>query len=190
LVAGDGRLRRSGVVITEDHPKVTRLNSHMVIFASGVQECAEDLRKAISAAIDDEMDIDEVAGLVEQHSRHIHANFMACFPDALAAMGPDATTMAILLGFYCPLTDRCGFVEYSHATDFIPEYHVDAIAKCRGIEQDQALAYLLKVFNPTVPADSLRKTFQYVTDLQPAVGGQITIFLIDKTGVHTPKEVN
>ena len=184
LLAGDGRIIRNDKIIKDNHDKVTKLNSHAVIYTSGVQEAAEELRESIKSKINDYTRIEAIAKLVQQESLRIHQKFLKKKPEIETYCNGGHTTMATLIGFYDILTNTSGYYEFRHIDNFQPIMNINSEVKTWGIGQDYALKVLLNNHSFGMePTNNILNVYDVVSLTERKVGGAITIYTVNRSGV-------
>lgn len=189
VIAGDGRTTKSGVIVQEDHPKITMLTKNVAMFSSGIQDAAEELRSTVKGKINEDSPIEMITKIVQQESIKLHSKLLDKIPELKEVCLSGGTTIATVLGFFDNETNTSGYVEFSHVNEFLPMIHTGPEVKTRGKGQDYALETILNNHSKSMnPVENVFNTYRTVTCEEPQVGGVITVFYIGKQGTMQYQE--
>jgi hypothetical protein len=181
IIAGDGRISKGGVIVRDDHRKMTKLTEHISIFISGAQDYCEQLRSMVAAQVNERTCIQELGLIVQKASIEVQERFEEDFPDYLEVM-PGFGALATVIAYYDKTTNESGALEFCVTDGFRPNDSRDSILKVRGVEREKVFAYMGSQFDPSNIIEGVFGTFKYINSQTDDVGGTITLHVISAKG--------
>jgi 20S proteasome alpha/beta subunit len=183
IISGDGRITRGNKIVSDNHKKLTTLNSHVSMFCSGVQDYCERLRSLVSKQVSDVTPIDQIASIVKRESRKVHQQFVEDCPTFYDGVSNRAC-LSMVLAFYDVEKNECGMIEYCHTDNFEPHITIGSEMTARGIAQEIALDYLPNHFDPYNAIESVLNTYKVISKDEKSVGGTIIVHVISQAGTN------
>lgn len=185
IMAGDGRVVLNGnsKIIKDDQRKITQLTDHVVMFSSGVEYLAEELRSIVERKTYPNITINEMTEIVQCESLRLHKELLRKHPWYSDELLKGHTSIATLLGYYDINTNTCGYIEYSHINNFKPMFYNGSSLKTRGIGQDYALEILLDNHSRGMePVSNILNAYKLTSLKESKVGGNIVVCIINDKG--------
>lgn len=179
VMAADGRTTRDGDVVSDSFRKLTLINSHVSIFTSGVLDCSEELRAAVSSKGRDKS-IDEIGRIAQEESQRIHEAFELEHPDYFE--GGNQTDMATIIGFFDVEKSESGYIKLCKSDNYTPHKVVTSSVQTSGYSQDVALNYFLKNFDSVDPLSTIVVAVKHAASIDKSVGGLMTMHVISENG--------
>lgn len=176
IIAGDGRISKGGLIVRDDHKKLTVLTEHISIFISGAQDYCEELRSMVAAQVNQQISIEEVGLIVQKASVEVQEHFEEDYPDYLEVM-PGFGALATVIAYYDAANGVSGMIEYDVRDGFIPHYTTNSEMTVRGVEREKVFAYMGSQF-----IEGVFSTFKYISSQTDDVGGTITLHVISANG--------
>jgi 20S proteasome, alpha and beta subunits len=181
IIASDGRISKGGVIVRDDHRKLTLLTERISIFISGAQDYCEELRSMVEAQVNQQTSIEEVSLIVQKASVEVQERFEEDYPDYLEVM-PGFGALATVVAYFDAANGVSGMIEYDVRDGFIPHYTTSSELKVRGVEREKVFAYMGSQFDPSNIIEGVFSTFKYISSQTDDVGGTITLHVISANG--------